>query len=71
MESPAFFKRAQAICVSLGAGAAGVRMGVENIPAYMEKPLEYCVVAGIIGFIMAKLPVKNPEDIHKPNDCGK
>lgn len=64
MKSPAFFRRVQYIGGSLGAGSLAFRAMYTDVPAYLERPLEYCIVAGAISIFIAKLTVENPEQIH-------
>lgn len=66
LKTPSFFRRVKIIGGTLGATALLVRSTYsEFIPEYLNKYLEYCIVAGAISILIAQFSVENPEDLHK------
>ncbi len=69
-ESPSFFKKIQAACITLGAiGTAIVTVPASIIilPPIVITIGGYCVVAGLVGAAIAKTPVSDPS-VLKPED---
>jgi len=72
LESPSFFKRVKRIAASFAALCTAVTLAYgEELPAWLGKVVEYGIVAGVVSIAIAQFTVENPEDLHKPNECGK
>ena len=60
--SPAFFKKLQAIGVSLAIFGAGL-LTLPGFPEHLKDAAGYLITAGSVLKLIASLPVCNPEDI--------
>ncbi len=72
-ESPTFFKRIQALGITLGAiGAAilTIPVSVVALPAIINTLAGYFVAAGLVAAAVAKTTVANP-DVLKKDEAAK
>ena len=63
LESPSFFKKVLALCVTLGAIGTAFIAGKDYLPAITQVVAPYLITAGIVGAAVAKTTVKNPEEL--------
>lgn len=63
-ETPSFFKKIIAICLSLVAMAVALEPFKDSLPpVFAEKIMPFCYIAGGVGAFFAKLTVKDPEKL--------
>jgi hypothetical protein len=61
-ESPKFFKKLQALGISLAVLGAGL-LAIPGVPAQITHLTGYLITAGSVLKLIASLPVCNPDDI--------
>lgn len=74
METPSFFKRVSRIGLTIAGACVSVEayLSISGTQIeWLDKYLEYGIVAGAISTFIAKMAVEKPEDLHKPKDCGQ
>lgn len=66
LETPSFFKRVKLIGASLGATSLLITTTYgDQVPVYLNRILEFGVVAGAVSILIAQFAVENPKDLHK------
>lgn len=72
METPSFFRRVRRIAAGFSAFCTAVTLAYgDSLPGWLDKVIEYGIVAGVVSIAVSQLAVESPEDLHKNNDCGK
>lgn len=63
MESPLIFKKILYVCVTAGAIGTAFLAGKEYLPPFTQVIAPYLITAGIVGSVISKITVKNPESL--------